>query len=224
MKIYTLYILVFLLFSCSKKADADSEIVAVKNNDTLPSIAVDSLQHYETDWQDGFHLTHNSAIDSIDGKPVKFYIQNKNCDSLAIAFYYGKYRPSDDHFITNLLALSSTNDNNLRPFYRWILDKTIEISDGALGEYPGVPARKYAEKFPSEFFKFMDADSTKERYVNWTEIISYSGFYEHDDYKNPKLIRKQLETVMLKNSSLELKNRITKFTLDCFPDVSKQDQ
>ena len=183
---------------------------------------IDSLQH-ERDWQEGFHLTHNPEVDSIEGKPIKFYIENKKCDSLAIAFYYGEYRPSDDNYISALLALSSTDDNDLRPFYCWILDKTIAIADGALGEYPGIPARKYAEKFPEEFFKFMDADASKRRYVYWTDIISYSGFYDYDDYKNPKKIRKQLAMTMLKNSSPKLKNRIAKFTLDCFPNVSKQD-
>jgi hypothetical protein len=175
-------------------------------------------------YQAGFHLTHNIEVDSVDGKPVKFYIENKNCDSLAIAFYYGKYRPTDDNLTENLLALSSTNDKNLRPFYRWILDKTIEIADGALAELPGVPARKYAEKFPEELFNFLDADTSKTRYLYWTDIISYSGFYENDDYNKPKLIRTKMEAEMIKNSSTKSQKRISKFTLDCFPDVNEIDQ
>jgi hypothetical protein len=213
MRIYILYLMSFILFSCSKKVDSDIKIVEQKAIDTTTVALKD-----KNDWQNGF-----TAVDSIDGKPTKFYIENKKCDSLAIAFYYGKYRPSDDGYVSRLLELSATDDKDLRPFYRWVLDKTIDVADGALGEYPGVPARKYAEKFPEEFFKFMDEDATKTRYENWTDIISYSGFYENDDYKNPKAIRKQLEMIMLKNSSPKLKNRIAKFTLDCFPDVNKMD-
>lgn len=225
MKYCYLFIALFVVISCSKTAKSE-----LNNSDTFVTDSISkenqvlSNSKPKMDWQVSFNLTHNSSIDTINGMPVKFYIENKKCDSLAITFYYGKYRPTDDDLITNLLNLSSTDDEELRPFYLWILDKTIEIADGALAEYPGIPARKYAEKFPEELFKFIDADTTKNRYSNWTDIISYSGFYEDDDYKNPKLIRKNLVSEMLKNSSSKLQNRITKFASDCFPDVNKIDQ
>jgi len=224
MKFYFLTLLTFILFSCTKKTDFDIQTSESKILDSPQKNSAEQKNSTSDNYQVGFHLTHNTEIDSIEGKPLKFYIENKNCDSLAIAFYYGKYRPTDNNLTENLLSLSSTNDKNLRPFYRWILDKTIEISDGALGEYPGIPARKYAEKFPEELFNFFDYDTSKTRYSNWTDIISYSGFYETDDYRKPKLIRKKMEAEMIKNGSIKLKKRITKFTLDCFPDVNKTDQ
>lgn len=225
MKFYFLILLAFILISCSKKTESVTKDSEGKILHSPEKVNIDEQKNSTNDnYQIGFNLTHNIEIDSIEGKPVKFYIENKNCDSLAIAFYYGKYLPQDDNLTENLLALSSTNDKNLRPFYRWILDKTIEIADGALAEYPGVPARKYAEKFPQELFNFLDSDTSKTRYLNWTNIISYSGFYETDDYEKPKLIRKKMEAEMIKNSSTKLQDRITKFTLDCFPDVNKIDQ
>ena len=225
MKFYFLILLAYILISCSKKTESVTKDSEGKILHSPEKVNIDEQKNSTNDnYQIGFNLTHNIEIDSIEGKPVKFYIENKNCDSLAISFYYGRYRPTDDNLISNLLDLSSTNDKNLRPFYRWILDKTIEISDGALGEYPGVPARKYAEKFPEELFNFLDSDASKTRYSNWTDIISYSGFYETDDYKKPELIRKKLEAEMIKNSSIKLQNRISKFTLDCFPDVNKIDK
>ncbi|WP_298117861.1 hypothetical protein [Flavobacterium sp.] len=224
MKIYFLILLSFILFSCSKKTDSDSKKLESKTFDSITLKNTEKETSVINSYQAGFNLTHNIEVDSIDGKPVKFYIENKNCDSLAIAFYYGKYRPTDDNLTKNLLALSSTNDKNLRSYYRWILDKTIEISDGALAEYPGVPARKYAEKFPEELFNFLDSDTSKTRYSNWTDIISYSGFYETDDFNKPNLIRKKMAAEMIKNSSIKLQNKIAKFTLDCFPDINKIDQ
>ena len=220
MKNYFLILLSFILFSCSQKKDSDIKALESKILDSTIKIRPEQKPSTNDNYQVGFHLTHNIEVDSIEGKPVKFYIENKNCDSLAIAFYYGKYRPTDDYLTENLLDLSSTNDKKLRPFYRWILDKTIEMSDGALAEYSGSPARKYAEKFPGELFNFLDSDTSKTRYSNWTDIISYSGFYETDDYKKPKLIRKKMQAEMIKNSSTKLQNRIVKFTLDCFPDVN----
>lgn len=213
-----LFLLVLILtFSCSKRETkplVKSEISSKQENSTI---------HEEEDlnWQTGFNVTHNSNIDSIDGKPVRFYIKNPNCDAIAKDFYYGKYGPTDEPKTADLLNLVLSDNDDIRPFYRWILEKTIEISDGALAEYPGVPARKYAEKFPQEFFDYIDADESKFNYNQWTEIISYSGYFDEDDYKNPSKIRKNMIHSMLKNSSEKRRPKITKFAMDCFPDTIK---
>jgi hypothetical protein len=216
---YYSFIIILVFFSCSKKTESKNPdtIIAVQKENTAPE------KPTKNDWQAGFDLTHDIDIDSINKKPVRFYIENKDCDKTAIDFYYGKYRPMDEEKTADLLALSTTGNNDLRPFYRWILNKTILISDGALGEYTGVPARKYAEKFPEEFFKYMDIDKTNGKYNDWTGAIEYSGFYDYDDYKNPDLIRKQLIALMIKNSNADLKNRITKFAMDCFPNTNNFD-
>lgn len=170
-------------------------------------------------WQDGFGLTHDPDKDSIWSKPVKFYIDNPKCSPIAIDFYTGQFQPTDNNTTAALLKLATTDDNNLRPFYRWCLNKTIQIQDGALAEYTGVPARQYAEKFPVEFFEYMDIDTTKERYNDWTNAISYSGFYDVDDYKKPQDIRKRLTQMMkdnCKNCNEQLVKRIDKFAKDCF--------
>ena len=118
----------------------------------------------ENNWQQGFGLTHDPAIDSVWGKPVKFYISNAACSPVAIDFYQGQFRPTDNNTTEALLKLTTTDDKSLRPFYRWCLDKTIQIQDGALAEYTGIPARAYAEKFPDEFFAYLDTDTTRGKY------------------------------------------------------------
>ena len=115
----------------------------------------------------------------------------------------------------------TTDNNDLRPFYRWISNKTILIQDGALAEYTGVPARKYAEKFPKEFFEYMDYDKSGEKYLDWTNAILYSGFYDLDDYKNSKKIRDNLIKTMNSNCincDEKMIGRIEKFVKDCFQD------
>ncbi|QBZ97182.1 hypothetical protein [Flavobacterium sangjuense] len=215
MKIGSLFLIAVLFFSCTKKSTSDNT-----ETGTHETVSVDKQN---SDWQAGFNLTHDIDVDSINGKPVRFYVKNKKCHQLAIDFYYGKYRPTDEERTDTLLSLAVSEDNDLRPFYRWILNKTILIADGALGEYTGVPAREYAEKFPEEFFEYMEIDKSNEKYNFWTESIQYSGFYDTDDYKNPEAIRKQLISTMVKNSNKDLKKRITKFALDCFPNKSNLD-
>ena len=134
---YILILSFLCLLSCNKRTKP-LENAPPKNN----------FIENKFDWQEGFGLTHNPEIDSIWGKSVKFYLNNSHCDQTAKDFYFGKYRPKDESETTRLLNLVTTENNSLLPFYRWILNKTILIQDGSLGEFTGVPARSYAEKFP----------------------------------------------------------------------------
>jgi len=215
----TLQFIVFLIYltACNNGQD---------NAKNLNSKSVDTVIKHDTvyinnnnDWQKGFGLTHEPEQDTIWHRPVKFYIDNKNCSPIAIDFYLGEFRPTDNNTTAALLSLVTTNDNSLRPFYRWCLNKTIQIQDGALAEMTGVPARHYAEKFPKEFFEYMDFDTTGDKYSDWVSAISYSGFYEKDDYKPPKNIRNRLTQTMeanCDNCNEQLKKRIDKFAADCF--------
>lgn len=210
------FCLVFLSFILSCKNNKDSV-----NQDVIQTKTTEN--NLNTDWQENFGLTHDIDKDSIWNKPVRFYVDNPNCDKTAIAFYFGKFRPGDNKETSRLLELVVSDDINLSPFYRWVLDRTILVQDGALGEYTGVPARKYAEKFPNEFFEYMDIDPSGEKYSNWYNSILYSGSYEEDDYK-PEIIRQNLARTMksnCKNCNENMKKRIDKFALDCFPDSEK---
>ena len=206
-----LFLLLLLIFSCNEKKE-----LIVQNK--MPQR---NIVHKVLDWQEGFELTHNIDKDSIWNKPVRFYLENKQCNQTAKDFYFGKYRPTDDPKTAELLSLVTTDNNDLRPFYRWILNKTIIIQDGALAEYTGVPARKYAEKFPKESFEYMDYDKSGEKYLDWKNAIVYSGFYDLDDYKNSKKIRDNLIKTMnsnCKDCEKKMIGRIEKFAKDCFQD------
>jgi hypothetical protein len=170
------------------------------------------------DWQKGFGLTNDPNIDSIWYKPVSFYLNDENCSGLAFDFYYGYFRPGDNGATQELLKLSNTNNEKLRPFYRWCLNKTLIVSDGALGELVGIPAREYAEKFPDEFFNYLDIDTTFEKYKMWTAAISYSGLEEYGAKNSSSLNKKHIEERMIKSLKVKSEKNITRikqFALDC---------
>jgi hypothetical protein len=213
------FITVFILFtSCCDKQNTGGNTRTILTDtvyihDTI--IAADTRF-----WQEGFGLTHEPAKDTIWFKPVSYYIADKECSGLALAFYYGRLAPSDDEVTDKLLELAATDNQKLRPFYRWCLNKTILIQDGALAEHTGIPARKYAKKFPKEFFEYMDYDTTGDKYADWVNSILYSGFYDKNDYKKPQEIRKRMAETMKENCTNcneQLKRRIEKFAADCFP-------
>jgi hypothetical protein len=221
MKIFYLAIPVLFFFACkSKQKNLNPPSIQNLKVDSLPKDEkVKSPNKDNIDWQEGFGLTHNPNKDSIWFKPVSFYLSNKECSKLAKDFYYGKLKPSDDSITNELLKLSVTDNDKLRPFYRWCLNKTILIQDGALGEHTGIPARRYAEKFPREFFEYMDIDTSGNKYLDWVNSILYSGFYEDDDYKRLNKIRESMSSTMksnCKNCNDEIKLRIEKFVNDCF--------
>jgi hypothetical protein len=213
----------FCIEACSNQQNNRSVSTKLPAKDTI--IKHDTIYiNNDSKWQEGFGLTNDPDIDTVWGKPVKFYISNPKCSPIAIDFYQGQFKPTDNNTTAALLELVTTDDDNLRPFYRWCLNKTIQVQDGALAEYTGIPAREYAEKFPNEFFAYMDADTTRKRYSDWTEAISYSGFYDMDDYRKPADIRSRLLKKMkqhCKNSDANMNEQINKFAADCFPDTEK---
>lgn len=167
------------------------------------------------DWQKGFGLSHDENKDSIDGKAVEYYLSDPNCSALAFDFYYGNFKPQDNASTAELLELVLTDNEKLRPFYRWCLDMTIKVADGALGEYPGQPALKYVKKFPKEFFEFIDKAENPYSYTDWVAIINYSGLndYDFDAEKAYKQIKEEIKD-NCSNCSPELEERIDKFARD----------
>jgi len=221
MKLLISIIIVTMVVSCnSGVVDKSASANTIKVDTFIIHDTIYIGEDHNPDWQSGFNLTHEPDKDSIWGKPVSYYLNDKECVSIAFEFYHGYFRPSDNGATDELLKYAATDNNKLRPFYRWCLNMTIQISDGALGEHVGVPARQYAEKFPMEFFQYMDYDSTGEKYKEWISAISYSGFYDGDDPEKPKEIRDRLIAKMKKNCNNcgdQIRKRIDKFAKDCFP-------
>jgi hypothetical protein len=148
MKVFLTTVLFFLALACTENRWNSAEIISV---DTL--VVHDSVDYGRIgNWPTGFELTHFADIDSVWEKPVRFYIDNRACDPIAIDFYFGTYTPSDNRPTEHLLNFAYTDNESLGPFYRWILHRTIISQDVKLAEQTGRPARLYVQKFPKEFF------------------------------------------------------------------------
>jgi hypothetical protein len=220
MKFFKLMILLLLFIGCRQSKQGQHSQATASDKDTVVIHDTAYINNSDYDWQKGFGLTHNPNKDSIWGKPVSYYLDDNDCNAIAFDFYYGYIRPSDNGTTVELLKLASTDNDKLRPFYRWCLNKTLEVSDGALGELVGVPARQYVEKFPDEFFEYMDREKGNWNYKMWTEAIQYSGFFDYPDYDDNKKIKSELYLRMstnLKNKSERNLQRVKQFANDCNP-------
>jgi hypothetical protein len=211
--------MVFTFISCK---NANNKTTIEKNSAKKDTIVVHDTVYVnnenKVDWQVGFGLTNDPHVDSIWGKPVAYYLDDEACNSIAFEFYYGYIRPSDNGATDELLKLACTDNKKLRPFYRWCLNKTLIVSDGALAEHVGVPARNYAEKFPDEFFEYLDIENDNSKYDMWTDAIQYSGFFDYPEYSDiKKLVDEHYKRMSgnLKNKSPKNLKRVRKFANDC---------
>ncbi len=175
--------IIFCLACSNGKGDLSQKIAEKQSNDTLritDTIWLKDTIYIRADpnWQKYFGLSHNPHQDSVWGKSVDHYISDPECDALAFDFYYGNFKPGDNALTYEMLELVLTPNDKLRPFYRWCLEKTMSIADGALGEYPGEPARKYAENYPKEFIDYMNGQTDSSVYFTWVELISFGGLDE----------------------------------------------
>lgn len=179
-----------LITACTDNKQASFQTSTDSSKIFSQPVSVDTTKNPTNIWIDRFNREKYPLPDSIGGKAVGFYLNNPKIASIAKALYNGQFRPTDNDSTTLLLSYVTTNDKTIRPFYRWCLDFTMAISDGALAEYPGEPALKYAMKFPEEFFNYMDKDTTDGRYSMWTGSITYSGLpdYSKDSTFNYNII------------------------------------
>lgn len=211
--------IIFSFVACQNPTNKKAEENKITKNDTIYIHDTVNINNESSkDWQEGFGLSHDPKKDSIWGKPVIYYIEVEECNPIAVEFYYGYIRPGDNGTTSELLKLACTDNQKLRPFYRWCLDKTLLVSDGALGEYVGVPARKYAEKFPDEFFEYLDREKDNKKYEMWTEAIQYSGFFDYPEFDDTKkLVNEHYRrmSMNLKDKSERNLKRVRKFANDC---------
>jgi hypothetical protein len=212
------------LVACNDGKNSFSKELKDTTQINVNRIAVDTIPLAKNVWIDKLTKNKYNLPDTIGTKPVSFYLSNPKVAPIAKLLYQGKFRPEDNDSTALLLNLINTDDEEIRPFYLWCLDLTIQISDGALAEYPGGPALKYATKFPKEFFSYIDKDQTGQRYKEWTEIIAYSGL--NDFSRKSSEIQNDIINKMINNCRLcdnNIKARITTFAKDITNSIKLQD-
>jgi hypothetical protein len=165
--------ILFLFFiSCSEGENKKYDNGLVAKTDTI----VGSQEPYDF-WKE--HSSYAGIVkrDSIDGKPVEFYLTHPRMIAVGKAFYEGRFRPLDDDSTFALLDSASTRDSILRPFYVYCFDMILKMSDGALSEGMWGYAMNYVWKYPREFIEL--ADRKEISYTDWADRISFDAAWEY---------------------------------------------
>lgn len=208
MKAVQLIFCLIVFFSSCNDAGKKQETRIVKNSDTINTQKKQVSKHE-------FGISPNPDKDSIWKKPVSYYISDPECSKIATAFYQGSFEPTQNEETRKLFDLTLTDNNKLRPFYRWCMDMIMQIGDTSQSAYIGQAAYKYAEKFPQEYFQYMDDDITTERYGMWTAAMKF-GIRRSDQ----PIDRNRISTSIRSNCSgcdAKTKARIDKLVSDIMP-------
>jgi len=118
-------------------------------------------------------LTNKKYVDRIDGRPIDFYLNHKDIDTPSKLFYKGKYALYDDEETFSFLKSVLTENSETRPFYLFIYNQAMEVTDGALAEYMTSVCRRYFEKYPCEFLLHLNEKDSKVDLKKWTGFIGF---------------------------------------------------
>jgi hypothetical protein len=131
-------------------------------------------------------LTNKTFVDKINGHPITFYLNHKDILPAAKQFYKGEYALYDDGETFGFLDGILTDNNETRPFYIYIYEQAMKVTDGALAEYMAGVCRRYFVKYPCEFLSNKNDEALKLDIEKWTELIGFD-IYDLESFKNVTL-------------------------------------
>jgi hypothetical protein len=118
-------------------------------------------------------LTNKTFVDKIDGRSIEFYLSHKSIDSPAKLFYKGEYALYDDEETFSFLDSILTKNSEKRPFYLFVYNQAMKVTDGGLSEYMANVCKRYFEKFPCEFLANLNDKISETDLEKWTGFIGF---------------------------------------------------
>lgn len=119
------------------------------------------------------NLTNKKFTAKIDDKPITYYLNHPDIDKYSKMFYQGQFQLYDNSETFGFLDSLTTNNKDTRPFYFYVFNSVLSVSDGALSEYVSEICLKYIEKRPCEFLNYIKTDEYKANESKWTGFIGF---------------------------------------------------
>jgi hypothetical protein len=132
--------------------------------------------------------------DSIDGRPIGFYLDHAGIDQYAKLFYQGAFAVSDDSLTFAFCDSVLTNDKEKREFYIYVFNSVLKLADGALAEGVTGYCRAFLEKYPCEFVQLKTNKLYSDNYDTWIDFAGYEYYFEEDPVQAVNAIMDSLKT------------------------------
>lgn len=118
--------------------------------------------------------TNKERTDSLNGKPISYYLNHKNIDKYSKLFYNGEFAMYDTDEFFSLMDSVLTKNNDTRPFYFYIFNRILDISDGCISDVASEYCKKYVEKYPCEFLTNCNNRNYATPKNTWAELIGFT--------------------------------------------------
>ncbi len=110
-------------------------------------------------------------VNSLNGETIRFYLLNPKIDENAKRFYNGEIDFKGDDVIKGILDSTLTCSESVRPFYFFLFNRIVDLSEGVQSEFIALRCREYIERFPCDFFNSFNQPELNINVVKWTTLI-----------------------------------------------------
>lgn len=115
-------------------------------------------------------LINKVRLNTLNGVSLNYYLNHKRIDELSKRFYKGDVAYCKEvlnHISDSLISCNS----EVRPFYFFLFNRIVEISDGSFDELIALGCKEFIEKYPCDYFNSFNQPELDINVVKWTTLI-----------------------------------------------------
>ncbi len=125
-------------------------------------------------------------VDSIAGKSIDFYLNHPNIDNYSKAFYKKEFAVSDDDITLSITDSVFTKNKETKPFYIFIFNSIVDLSDGALSEIVSLNCFEFIKQNTCDFIRLKFNKEYLLHYKTWISLAAF-GSYPYQENLNSTL-------------------------------------
>ncbi len=127
---------------------------------------VDSNKH-----QYGKSLTNKLRLYTLNGVSLNFYLNHKGIDELSKKVYKGDININSQDVLYHISDSLISSNPEVRPFYFFLFNRIVDLSDGTFDELIALRCKEYIEKYPCDYFNSFNQPELDINVVKWTTLI-----------------------------------------------------
>lgn len=108
---------------------------------------------------------------ALNDKSIGFYLSSSKIDDNAKRFYKGEVDFKVTNVLNGILDSALVCGSDVRPFYFFLLNRIVDLSDGTFDDLIAARCKQYVEKYPCEFFNSFNEPEQTINVVRWTTLI-----------------------------------------------------
>jgi len=112
--------------------------------------------------------------DSIDGKPISYYLNHPQIDRYSKLYVQAKFSVSDNNPTFAMMDSIETKNPETRPFYLFVFHRIMDKTDGALSEAVAGNCDNYFKKNTCDFFALIKHGEYSSYEQQWLSYFEFS--------------------------------------------------